>query len=209
MKRFLTVVTIIMLVPFLNQAQDLADALRYSGFQVQGTARSGGMGNAFGALGGDFTSVSINPAGIGLYRSGELTLTPTFGQTQVESSYLGSKMNDSKYNFSFNNISYVTAINTSNRSETGIISVNVGIGYNRLKDFNSTAITKGHNAQGSFLDYVASNANIGDWSDYYEQLAWDTDLLLKDDNNVYWHDVAEAGYGQSQQKKYFKTRRNR
>ena len=200
MKRFLTVVTIIMLVPFLNQAQDLADALRYSGFQVQGTARSGGMGNAFGALGGDFTSVSINPAGIGLYRSGELTLTPTFGQTQVESSYLGSKMNDSKYNFSFNNISYVTAINTSNRSETGIVSVNVGIGYNRLKDFNSTAITKGHNVQGSFLDYVASNANIGDWSDYYEQLAWDTDLLLKDDNNVYWHDVAEAGYGQSQQK---------
>lgn len=200
MKRFLTVVTIIMLVPFLNQAQDLADALRYSGFQVQGTARSGGMGNAFGALGGDFTSVSINPAGIGLYRSGELTLTPTFGQTQVESSYLGSKMNDSKYNFSFNNISYVTAINTSNRSETGIISVNVGIGYNRLKDFNSTAIAEGHNVQGSFLDYVASNANIGDWSDYYEQLAWDTDLLLKDDNNVYWHDVAEAGYGQSQQK---------
>ena len=67
-----------------------------SNFQIQGTARSGGMGNAFGALGGDFTSVSINPAGLGVYRSGELSITPTFGQTKIESSYLGSTVTDSK-----------------------------------------------------------------------------------------------------------------
>ena len=171
MKRFLTILTIVLLVPYVNQAQDLADALRYSSFQVQGTARSGGMGNAFGALGGDFTSVSINPAGVGLYRSGELTFTPTFGQTLVKSNYLGTSMEDSKYNFSFSNLSYVTAINTSNRSETGLISINVGIGVNRLKDFNSTMLAEGHNSQSSFLDYVASSANVGNWSDYYEQLA--------------------------------------
>lgn len=201
MKRFLIILMIVMLVPFMNQAQDLADALRYSSFQVQGTARSGGMGNAFGALGGDFTSVSINPAGVGIYRSGELTFTPTFGQTLVKSNYLGTSMKDSKYNFSFSNLSYVTAINTSNRSETGLISVNVGIGFNRLKDFNSTMLAEGHNAQSSFLDYVASNANVDSWSDYYEQLAWDTDLLLFDeDNNEYWHDIQDAGYRQSQQK---------
>jgi hypothetical protein len=201
MKRLIKLFAILFFIPFFVEAQDLADALRYSNLQIQGTARSGGMGNAFGALGGDFTSVSINPAGIGLYRSGELSLTPTFGQTQVESNYLGSMRSDSKYNFAFNNISYVSTIQTQNRSETGIISVNVGIGFNRLKDFNSTMVVEGDNVNGSFMDYIADNANANDWSDYYEQLAWDTDILLYDENNnEYWHDLQDAGYGQNQRK---------
>lgn len=200
MRKYLTILTITLLVPFLIEAQDLVDALRYSSYQVQGTARSGGMGNAFGALGGDFTSVSINPAGLGVYRSGELSITPTFGQTQIEASYLGKTLSDSKYNFSFNNISYVSAIQTRNRSESGLVNLNVGIGFNRLKDFNSNAIVEGDNAGSSFLDNIASNANIGNWSDFYEELAWNTDLLLQDENNIYWHDIEESGYGQSQQK---------
>lgn len=204
MKRYFFVFSIIMLVPFFTMAQDLTDALRYSDYQIQGTARSGGMGNAFGALGGDFTSVSINPAGLGLYRSGELSLTPSFDQTQVESTYLGSMMNDSKFNFGFNNISYVATINTRNRSEAGLINFNVGIGYNRLKSFNSTSIVGGDNANSSFLDYIADNANAGDWSNYYEQLALDSKLIFQDNNNVYWHDMEPyenfQGYGQSQQK---------
>lgn len=204
MKKYILVFTLTLLVPFLTNAQDLMDALRYSNFQVQGTARSGGMGNAFGALGGDFTSVGINPAGLGLYRSGELAFTPSFDQTNVESTYLGSMMSDNKYNFGFNNISYVAAINTRNRSEAGLVNVNIGIGFNRLKNFNSTSLVKGDNANGSFMDYIADNANANDWSNYYEQLAWDTDLLLKDQNNVYWHDMMPngdfPGYGESQQK---------
>jgi hypothetical protein len=66
MKKYFFLFTITLLIPFLIQAQDLADALRYSNLSVAGTARSGAMGNAFGALGGDFTSASINPAGIGV-----------------------------------------------------------------------------------------------------------------------------------------------
>ncbi|HKI90328.1 MAG TPA: outer membrane protein transport protein, partial [Draconibacterium sp.] len=84
------------------------------------------------------------------------------------------------------------------------------IGYNRLKSFNTTSLVGGDNANGSFLDYIASYANKEGFvpgssnnplmSNYYEQLAWDADLLLKDQNNVYWHDMEDAGYGQSQQK---------
>lgn len=201
MKRYFTLFVIILSMSLFAGAQDLADALRFSGFTVQGTARSGGMGNAFGALGGDFTSVSINPAGLGLYRSGELAFTPKFGNFQTESEYFGSIGSDSKYNFSVNNLSYVTTIQTKNRSEAGIISVNLGIGFNRLKDFNNNTIAGADNVTGSFMDYIADNANANDWSDFYEQLAWDTDLLLYDENNFeYWHDMQEAGYKQSQRK---------
>ena len=211
MKRFLIVLTIVFVVPFLVQAQDLVDALRYSNVQIQGTARAGGMGNAFGALGGDFTSVSINPAGIGLYRSGELSITPVFRQTKVDATYYGSTQNDNNYNFAFNNLSYVTTINTKNPGEMGLINVNIGLGFNRLKDFNSEIFAKGDNVNGSFLDYITSYANADGFdpngnnnsymSDYYERLAWNTDLLLYDqNNNEYWHDMQDAGYGQSQQK---------
>ncbi len=34
-----------------------------------------GMGGAFGALGGDLSTLSQNPAGIGVYRSNELGFT--------------------------------------------------------------------------------------------------------------------------------------
>ena len=44
-------------------AQDITDAVRYSMDEIQGTARFKAMSGAFGALGGDMSSVNINPAG--------------------------------------------------------------------------------------------------------------------------------------------------
>jgi hypothetical protein len=90
MKKYSFLLTIAIFFPFLIQAQDLADALRYSNLTIQGTARAGAMGNAFGALGGDFTSASINPAGIGVYRTSEFTITPISGSTKVNSTYYGT-----------------------------------------------------------------------------------------------------------------------
>ena len=199
MKKYFAILAFAFILPNFVNAQDLVDALRYSDFQINGTARSGGMGNAFGALGGDFTSVSINPAGLGLYRSSEFSFTPSFGQTRVNSNYLKSSMNDSKYNFSFDNISYVSSIASQNNN-AGLVSVNIGIGYNKLKNFNSNILVGGDNAKSSILDNFASNANASNWSDFYEELAWETDLLMKDNNGIYWHDIEEDGYGQSQQK---------
>ena len=41
-----------------------------------GTARVMGMGGAFTSLGADLSSMSINPAGLGMYRRNEFSLTP-------------------------------------------------------------------------------------------------------------------------------------
>lgn len=206
MKKYFYLFTITLFVPFLIQAQDLADALRYSKISVSGTARSGAMGNAFGALGGDFTSASINPAGIGIFRSGELTLTPISGSTRVESNYLGTTREDSENLFSLSNMSYVYTIPVAAKNEAGIVSVNLGVGYNRVKDLNSNSVIQGYNVNGSYMDYFADRANLGTWSDFYEKLAWNTDMLLKDENNnEYYSDIQDAGYGQSLRKTYSKN----
>ena len=49
---------------------------RLSQPQLFGTARSMAMANAFASLGGDVASMSINPAGLGMYRHNELSITP-------------------------------------------------------------------------------------------------------------------------------------
>jgi hypothetical protein len=189
------------LLPLWTVAQDFTDALRYSSVRMEGTARAGGMGNAFGALGGDFTGVGINPAGLGVYRKSEFSVTPNFGMTDVQSVYLGNSASDNNYKLGFNNFSYVGAFKSKSGSASGLISVNFGFGFNRLKDFNTMSLIEGSNAKSSFMDYIADNANRNDWSDFYEELAWETDLLLHDTvQNVYWHDAQDAGYGQRQQK---------
>ena len=206
MKKYSFLLTIALFMPFLMKAQDLADALRYSNIQVQGTARSAAMGNAFGALGGDFTSASINPAGIGIYRSSEFTVTPISGSTRVESMFLGTGKENSDYKFSLSNMSYVYAVPVAGQTESGIVSINFGVGYNRVKDLNSNAVIQGYDVEGSYMDYFADRANQGTWSDFYEELAWKTDMLIYDENNdEYYSDLQDAGYGQSLRKTYSKN----
>ena len=44
-----------------SNAQSTADALRYSETSLGGTARGIGIAGAYGSLGGDFTSIGVNP----------------------------------------------------------------------------------------------------------------------------------------------------
>jgi len=203
MKKIILAVVFISMLPFGAITQDFVDALRYSSVRIEGTARSGGMGNAFGALGGDFTAAGINPAGLGVYRSAEFAFSPGFGMNESNSRYLGNTLNENSYKLGFSNLSYVAALKTKSTNSGGLVSVNIGIGYNKMKDFHSYSIAEGNNAKSSFMDYIVDNANRNDWSDFYEELAWKTDILLYDTNQKeYWHDIRDAGYGQSQRKSF-------
>ena len=204
MKKLLYAISIVLFASS-TFAQDLTDALRYSNYHVNGTARSAAMGNAFGALGGDFTSLSINPAGAAVYRSGEFTFTPSVDNTSVDGTYLGNKATDSKYNMSINNLGYVTTIPTGENSETGLVSLSFGLGFNRLGSFSMSSLAEGSNANHSLLEYFTQNANnpytLGANLDpYYEQLAWKTDLIYDNGNGAYQNDITDAGYKQSQRK---------
>jgi len=201
----------ILLITSSAFAQNLTDALRYSNYKINGTARSAAMGNAFGALGGDFTSLSINPAGVAVYRSGEFTFTPTVGKISVDGTYLGQTANESKYNLSIDNIGYVATIPTGSSSESGMVSFSMGLGFNRLGSFTMDALAEGANSNNSILSYFTDymNSNYDQYNGYeaeqldpyYERLAWDTYLVNHDGNNhEYFNDVTDYGYKQSQRK---------
>ena len=137
-------------------AQGEMDAYRFSQTDLNGTARSISMGGAFGALGGDMSAMSHNPAGIGIYRSSEVQTTMSINSTNAESSWTGLNNNIRKTRVGFDNLSYVGYFPTAN--DRGIKGWNFGIAYNKIKDFNRSYRAVG-SPQFSMADYVASAAS--------------------------------------------------
>ncbi len=161
MKRYSVVITAAILMSIKTFGQSDADAIRYSQFVPSGTARSTAMGAAFGALGSDFASLSINPAGIGLYRYSEMTMSPSLFMIKSNSDYDGNTKEENKYQFNFGNIGAVAHYVLKDNAKTGWLNWDFGIGYNRLNDFNSNIAYEGSNKNSSYLDYYLGQVNNG------------------------------------------------
>ena len=60
------------------------------------------MSGAFGALGGDFSSLSINPAGSSVFANNQVGVTLSSFGAKNDASYFGSKTNENNTNFDLN-----------------------------------------------------------------------------------------------------------
>lgn len=165
-------------------AQTIDDALRFSQQNYSGTARSTAMSGAFGALGGDFSSLSINPAGIAIYRSSEFTITPVYRINEAEN----GSFSEDKNKFTLSNIGYVSSYVPRITSENGWQNFNFGIGYNQVANFDSKSFILNEASASSRLDFW-SNVSSGSESDnlypFQEKLAYDNFLINPDDNLEY------------------------
>lgn len=159
-------------------AQNEQDALRLSTTLYGGSARTMSMGGAFGALGGDFGALSINPAGVALYRQSEFSFTPSFSLTSSEALYLGNKTSDSEYKGGINQFGFVIPLKSRDRIEESSNNVVFGFGYNKLKDFSGSFAMQGINNQNSLVDEFVYTANMyDDWDPFTDGLAWETYLI--------------------------------
>jgi hypothetical protein len=202
MKRILIIITLALFTSSFLSAQNEEDALRYSRQFITGTARSIGMGGAMGAIGGDFTSLSINPAGIGVYRKSEFTISPSLNWNSTESDFLGNKIEQTRYGMRFGNIGYV--VTNSNDNEKGLVSTSFGFGYNQLNNFNQHILMTGTNNTSSLLDNFTNiyNNPLIEISEFYEGLAYDVDIIALDTaTGEYFNDFERGGYGQTQQRR--------
>lgn len=134
-------------------AQNYNDALRHSRTQYLGTARFNAMGGSFGALGGDISAVSVNPAGIGVYRNSEFTFTTGFYLNQNEATYRNTLRDDNKLNFNLGNIGYVASYKGD---PNGWKNYSFGISYNRIGSFHEEQEIAGTNTNDNsiVIDYV-------------------------------------------------------
>lgn len=124
-----------------------------------GTARSAAMAGAMTSLGADASSMSINPAGMGMYRSNEIVFTPMMTFSRAKSNAATFEGN-SKNRFGIGNFSMVAKLR---ESSTGVTAINMGIAYNRLADFNYkySFATQGTAGSSSIADIFAGQLAAG------------------------------------------------
>ncbi|HEX2975945.1 MAG TPA: outer membrane protein transport protein [Bacteroidales bacterium] len=155
MKKSLVIMALLSLFAAVS-AQNVDDALRYSQVFYGGTARFMSMGSAFTALGGDMSSLSQNPAGIGVFRSSEFSVSPQLFRINTKANFYGLSK-DSKYNFNLNQIGVVSNLISN---ESGLISLNFGYSFNKTNNLNQSVRIQGNNTNSSMADYWA-NSNEG------------------------------------------------
>lgn len=168
-----------------SSAQNEMDVMRYCQTTSAGSARSQAMGGAFSAVGADFSSTYLNPAGLGLYRKSEIMLTPGVKVISTGSNYLDGIGRDGASNFGFSNFGYVYT-KDFNR-ESGFKSYNFAIGFNQIANFNRkidvTAFNPYNSVSQTFADKAqgftsaALNTNYG-----YPGLAFQAGMIIQDPN---------------------------
>ena len=157
------IITALLLSAFLHNAiaQDENDALRFGMSQYFGTARGMAIGNATGSIGGDFSTLSVNPAGIGIYRKSEFSFTPNFSTSKNESTYLNENTSDQKSKLNFAQVGLIITNakkgNTAKRSawKTG----SFGLGLNRIANFSNNYSYTGKNNLNSIVNKWANDIN--------------------------------------------------
>ena len=180
--RFWISAAMILLLIAPLHAQNEDNAISYSYDRPTGTARSIGLGGAMGALGGDYSAIGINPAGIAIYRSSEFGFTPSIMFNETESNYYGTSTSDDKISVPINHISYVATNRSMREIDNGIVSTHFGIGYNRTNSYNRKSFIQGEGIKSSLLDmfvYNAGSQTTQELDDFYLGQAFDAYLIDK------------------------------
>lgn len=100
------------------QAQDVSDGVLFGQENLTGTARFRGMSGAFGALGGDLSAISINPASSAVFLRSSASFSLSGYNVYNESFYGdGLSINDD-FSFNFNQAGGVFVFNNQNEEAT-------------------------------------------------------------------------------------------
>ena len=107
------------------QETTMSDALRYGIQNLNGTARYRAMGGAFGAVGGDLSAITVNPAGSAIFNHNMASITASSFNTYNKSNYFGGRTSDSYSILDLNQIGAVFVFaDQSGKTDWKIILMN-------------------------------------------------------------------------------------
>ena len=205
-------------------SQNISDALNYADNSYQGTARFNSMSGAFGALGGDLSSIAVNPAGSAILNSGHFSLSFGSDNKSGQASLINSSNNFDKNNFTLNQIGGV--INFENLDGNNKWKkISIGVSYNQtknnFKEFSVFNVSNNNsidsyflnNAEGLRLDQISAFENesitdayvdIGNVYGYAHQqafLGYESFIIdpfeFDDNNSSYYSNVPSGNFNQN------------
>lgn len=123
-------------------AQDISDAVRYSQSEIQGTARYRALSGAFGALGGDMSAVSANPAGSAVFSQSHASFTGSNVDSENNTGYFNGSTNSNTSNFDINQGGAVFVFANRN-SNSPWKKFTLGIAYDRTNNYDDVWTAQG------------------------------------------------------------------
>jgi hypothetical protein len=206
MKRISLIILAAFMLFTALSAQYTEDALRYSQVFYGGTARFMSMGGAFTALGGDISTLTQNPAGIGVFRASEMTVTPQLNYISSNAGFNGNTSED-LYNFNLSQAGFVSNI-MSRKGSTGLLKFNFGYSFNKTNNLHQSIYIQGINNTSSIADYWAGIGNNDGGTKYYDLtgpagIAFDTYVIdtLRGENGMGYGTVF-SNYGDNPPSRY-------
>jgi hypothetical protein len=138
------------------QAQTIEEIVRYSSEQLNGSARYQAMGGAFGALGGDLSSITNNPAGSSVFSYNEAGISMSVTSNIVDANYLNGFNSTETSSFDINHLGLVLVFsNPSSKWD----KISFGFNTQNQNNFNKNIYARGTNYTDGLEDYFFQNAS--------------------------------------------------
>ena len=138
-------------------AQETYENAKLAGEDLNGTARYVGMGGAMEALGADISTIGTNPAGIGLFRHSNVSISGGLLMQSDGKDFSNGK----KTNLSFDQIGGVYSTRTGQKS-----FINFGFNYHKGKNFDyilnaANSLDGSSQNKQSYIKGMLANENSG------------------------------------------------
>ncbi len=141
-----------------------SDVLKFSHYFNNGSSRIQGIGGASSSLGGDISSILLNPAGLGFFNKKIFSISYKSFYQDNSAIYLDKS---SLSNFSkdkIENLSLLLTVRNKDNYLNDIIDckncpkINVGFSYGVVKDFSNDKTYGAYNNHNSIIDYLLIDA---------------------------------------------------
>lgn len=133
------------------------DALRYAVNNLTGTARFRAMSGAFGAVGGDLSSININPAGSLFFNNNFASVTVSSLNAHNRSDYFGTRTKENLSTLDLNQLGAVLVFN-DNSGKTDWSKIVIGLNYDSTNNFDNNIFSAGVNPNNSIGSYFIDKA---------------------------------------------------
>ncbi len=171
----------IIFVSFNSYAQTigyLTDAIRNTDNTYNSSARSMSLGNAVSSLGGDFGTITINPASMAVYQRSELIFSPGMLSFSNPSTYNNSRTNQTETKFTLSSLGLVMTKKNNDDSEWK--NYNIAFGYNKITNHNNFFNIRGTTTNTTLMNEFISYANgkpFYNLDSYFESLAFNLGII--------------------------------
>lgn len=161
LKNKIYIVVLAFAMPLHLFSQFESDAIRLSMQSLGSTARSYGIGGAFGAVGADPSAAAINPAGLARFRTSKFFLSSSFYNAKNKTTYGNSEFSNSKFNFNLPNFGFVANIRAEgyeDKKPEGMVNFVFGFNMNRIANFHKSTTFEGNSKISSITQNWAERA---------------------------------------------------